>query len=215
MGRAISVVALACDGKEHVLDLRGRSRLAPFFDPVAVALSKARLTPTVVTMLGLIVTIGGAVLIANGWYLPGASVAAAGALLDALDGPLARHQGTASIRGAFIDTMSDRFGEVAVWVGLAFSLRDNGTALMRCLLALAFSLLTPYVRAKAESWGAEGRGGWMGRAERMILALLGIGVAGIGGLGLTVLRPMLWVFVILGALTVGQRIRRTWQQLPS
>ena len=81
---------------------------------------------------------------------------------------------------------------------------------MLTVFALAFSLLTPYVRAKAESWGAEGRGGWMGRAERMILAILGIGLA---GFGLPVLHPMLWIFVVLSGLTVAQRIRRTWQQL--
>ncbi len=196
-----------------MLDLRGRSWLAPFLDPIVAGLSKARLTPSMVTAFGLAVTIAGAVLIANDLYALGAGVAGVGALLDALDGPLARLQGTASIRGAFIDTMSDRFGEVAIWAGLAFSLRDNGTALMLCLLSLAFSLLTPYVRAKAESWGAEGRGGWMGRAERMIFALVGIGVSGLGGLGLNVLMPVLWVFVVLTGFTVAQRIRRTWQQL--
>jgi CDP-diacylglycerol--glycerol-3-phosphate 3-phosphatidyltransferase len=197
-----------------VLDLRGRSRLAPFLDPIAAGLAKVRLTPTIVTVAGLAVTIAGAVFIANDWYALGAGIAGAGALLDALDGPLARHLGTASIRGAFVDTMSDRFGEVAVWLGLAFSLRDDGTALMLCLLALAFSLLTPYVRAKAESWGAEGRGGWMGRAERMIFALAGIGIAGLFDLRLKVLVPTLWVFVVLAGFTVAQRIRRTWQQLP-
>jgi phosphatidylglycerophosphate synthase len=81
---------------------------------------------------------------------------------------------------------------------------------MLCVLALAFSLLTPYVRSKAESWGAEGRGGWMGRGERMILMLIGLILA---GSGLKVLHSMLWIFVILSGLTVAQRIRRTWQQL--
>ncbi len=197
-----------------MLDLRGRSRLAPILDPIAVGLSKAKLTPTIVTIAGLIVTIAGGWLIATGEYLWGALVAAVGSLLDALDGPLARHQGTASIRGAFVDTMSDRFGEVAIFAGLAFSLRNDETGLMLCLFGLAFSLLTPYVRAKAESWGAEGRGGWMGRAERMILILVGVGVAGIAG-GTKVLFPALWLFVVLSGFTVLQRIRRTWQQLDS
>ena len=134
-----------------MLDLRGRSRLAFFIDPIAAALDKMRLTPTAVTLLGLVVTIGGSVLIAGNEYAWGAGVAGFGAFLDALDGPLARRQGSASIRGAFIDTMSDRLGEVAIWAGLAFSLRDDETALMLCLFALAFSLLTPYVRSKAES----------------------------------------------------------------
>jgi CDP-diacylglycerol--glycerol-3-phosphate 3-phosphatidyltransferase len=195
-----------------LLDLRGRSRLAPLLDPIAAGLSKAKLTPTAVTMAGLVVTWAGAWLIASGQYAWGAGIAGVGSLLDALDGPLARHQGKASIRGAFIDTMSDRFGELGIFAGLAFSLRDDETALMLCLFGLAFSLLTPYVRAKAESWGAEGRGGWMGRAERMLLILVGVGVSGLIG-GNKVLFPVLWVFVVLSAFTVAQRIRRTWQQL--
>ncbi len=195
-----------------MLDLRGRSRIAPILDPIAVGLSKARLTPTIVTIAGLVVTVAGAWLIAVDEYVWGAVVAGIGALLDALDGPLARYQQTASIRGAFIDTMSDRFGEVAVFAGLAFSVRTDETALMLCLFGLAFSLLTPYVRAKAESWGAEGRGGWMGRAERMILIVVGILITGIVG-GSTVLLVVLWIFVVLSGFTVGQRIRRTWQQL--
>lgn len=193
-----------------MLDLRGRNWITPILDPIAAGLARARVTPTGVTLVGLAMTIGGSVAIAGNLYAAGAIVAAAGASLDALDGPLARHLGADSIRGAFIDTMSDRFGEIAIWAGLAFSLRSDETGLMLCLFALAFSLLTPYVRSKAESWGAEGRGGWMGRAERMILAFVGIGLA---GFGLPTLLPMLWVFVVLSGLTVGQRIRRTWQQL--
>lgn len=195
-----------------MLDLRGRSRIAPILDPIAIGLSKARLTPTIVTIAGLLVTIAGAWLIAVDRYLWGAIVAGIGSLLDALDGPLARYQGTASVRGAFVDTMSDRFGEIAIFAGLAFSVRTDETALMLCLFGLAFSLVTPYVRAKAESWGAEGRGGWMGRAERMILILAGIGIAGIAG-GTKVLLPVLWMFVVLTGFTVGQRILHTWQQL--
>ena len=193
-----------------MLDLRGRSRLAPIIDPIAKGLSKLGFSPTVVTLLGLVVTIVGGVIIASNRYVLGASIAAAGSLLDALDGPLARLQGKASNKGAFIDTMSDRFGEIAVLAGLAFSLRADETGLMLCVFALAMSLLIPYVRSKAESWGAEGRGGWMGRAERVIFSLLGIGLA---GTGLPVLRPMLWIFVVLTTFTVLQRINTTWRQL--
>ena len=193
-----------------MLDLRGRNRIAPFLDPIAVGLAKIRMTPASVTALGLAVTIAGSVLIANSLFAWGAIVAGFGGFLDALDGPLARLKGMASNRGAFVDTMADRFGEIAIFTGLAFARRADPTALMLCLLGLAFSLLTPYVRAKAESWGAEGRGGWMGRAERMLLVLIGVGLE---GLGLPTLLGTLWVLVVLSGLTVGQRIRRTWQQL--
>lgn len=194
-----------------MIDLKARKKAAPILRPIARVLAKTGVTPTMVTVLGLVITVGGAALIANGLLWQGGMIAAFGVLLDALDGPLARYKGTSSDRGAFIDTMSDRFGEVAVWVGLGVYLRDDSVGLILCLVALAFSLLIPYVRAKAESWGAEGRGGWMGRAERMLLALVGIILA---GFGLEVLEPMLWIFVVLTGLTVVQRTRRTLQQLP-
>ena len=194
-----------------MIDLKARKKAAPILQPIARVLAKTGVTPTMVTVLGLAITVVGAALIANGLLWQGGTTAAFGVLLDALDGPLARYKGTSSDRGAFIDTMSDRFGEVAVWVGLGVYLRDDSVGLILCLVAMAFSLLIPYVRAKAESWGAEGRGGWMGRAERMLLALVGIILA---GFGLQVLEPMLWIFVVLTGLTVVQRTRRTLQQLP-
>jgi CDP-diacylglycerol--glycerol-3-phosphate 3-phosphatidyltransferase len=194
-----------------MIDLKARKKAAPILQPIARVLAKTGVTPTMVTVLGLAITVVGAALIANGLLWQGGLTAGFGVLLDALDGPLARYKGTSSDRGAFIDTMSDRFGEVAVWVGLGVYLREDSVGLILCLVALAFSLLIPYIRAKAESWGAEGRGGWMGRAERMIVALLGVILA---GFGLPVLEPMLWIFVVLTGLTVVQRMRRTWQQLP-
>lgn len=194
-----------------MIDLKARKKVTPFLEPVARVLGRLGFTPTSVTVIGLLFTVAGAVLISIERLALGAGIAGFGAFLDALDGPLARARGTASIRGAFIDTMSDRIGEIAIWTGLAVHLREEPLGLVLCLLALAFSLLVPYIRARAESWGAEGRGGWMGRAERMILALVGIGLA---GLGLPVLYPTLWVFVVLTTLTAMQRARKTWQQLP-
>jgi phosphatidylinositol phosphate synthase len=193
-----------------VIDLKGRKKAAPILEPIAAGLAKIGFTPTAVTVIGLVTTIAGSALIATGLLFWGALTAGIGVALDALDGPLARRLGRASDRGAFIDTMSDRFGEVAVWVGLSVYLRDQSRLLVLCLVAMAFSLLVPYVRAKAEQLGHEGKGGWMGRAERMILILAGVGFA---GLGLPIMEPVLWVFVTLTGFTVFQRIRRTWQQL--
>jgi CDP-diacylglycerol--glycerol-3-phosphate 3-phosphatidyltransferase len=196
--------------RHALLDLNGRKKAAPILEPIAGGLAKIGVTPAVVTIVGLAVTMIGAALIATGSLLWGGLVAGTGVVLDALDGPLARRLGKASDRGAFLDTMSDRFGEIAVWVGLSVYLRDEPRLLILCVVALAFSLLVPYVRATAESFDLDGRGGWMGRAERMLLILVGLMAI---GLGLNVMEPLLWVFVVLTGLTVGQRIRRTWQQL--
>jgi CDP-diacylglycerol--glycerol-3-phosphate 3-phosphatidyltransferase len=205
------VVPCRRQGGSQLLDLKGRSKVAPVLEPIANGLGKIGFTPAGITLIGLVITVAGAVLVAFGYLTGGAAVIAVGVFLDTLDGPLARATGTASLRGAFLDTMSDRVGEISIWVGLAVYLREEPGWLVLCLLALAFSLLTPYVRAKAESWGAEGRGGWMGRAERMILAVLGIFFAGFWE---PILYGMLVIFVVLSALTVAQRVRRTWQQLP-
>ena len=193
-----------------MLDLKGRKKAAPILEPIAAGLAKIGVTPAAVTIIGLAVTVSGAIVIAYGYLLWGGLIAGIGVVLDALDGPLARRLGTASDRGAFLDTMSDRFGEIAVWVGISVYLRDEPRLLVLCIVALAFSLLVPYVRAKAEIAGLEGRGGWMGRAERMILILLGMMAV---GLGLEIMEPLLWVFVVLTSLTVAQRILKTWQQL--
>src|SRR5680860_1521411 len=125
-----------------VIDLKARKRAAPILEPIARGLGKIGASPTMVTVVGLALTIVGASMIADGLLWQGALVAAFGVLLDALDGPLARYKGTASDRGAFIDTMSDRFGEIAVWIGLGVYLRDDQVALILCLVALAFSLLS-------------------------------------------------------------------------
>jgi CDP-diacylglycerol--glycerol-3-phosphate 3-phosphatidyltransferase len=214
MGRRTdqSVCYLCCSKEIALIDLNGRKRAAPILEPIATGLAKIGLTPAFVTIVGLIVTIGGAVLIATGYLVAGGLTAGLGVALDALDGPLARKLGTASDRGAFLDTMSDRFGEIAVWIGLSVYLRDVPRLLILCIVALAFSLLVPYVRAKAELYDLEGKGGWMGRAERMILILIGIIIV---GLGAPILEPLLWVFVVLTGFTVAQRIRKTWQQLDS
>ena len=193
-----------------MIDLKGRKRVAPVLEPIAAGLARIGVTPAFVTIFGLIVTVVGSALIGSGLLFAGALTAGIGVLLDALDGPLARRLGTASDRGAFLDTMSDRFGEIAIWVGLSVHLREEPRLLVLCVVALALSLLVPYVRARAENAGLEGKGGWMGRAERMILILVGVGVA---GLGAPILEGVLWVFVVLTGLTVIQRIRRTWQQL--
>ena len=193
-----------------MLDLNGRKKAAPILEPIAAGLAKIGMTPAFVTVIGLAVTVVGAALIGTGNLFWGGLVAGTGVTLDALDGPLARRLGTASDRGAFLDTMSDRFGEIAVWVGLSFYLRDQPRLLVLCVVALAFSLLIPYVRATAESAGADGRGGWMGRAERMLLILVGLMAI---GLGLQIMEALLWVFVVLTGLTVAQRIRKTWHQL--
>ncbi len=193
-----------------VLDVKARKGVDRVVVPLGRALARAHVSPSAVTIAGLAVTIGGAALIATGRLLAGALVAGVGATLDVLDGPLARVTGKTSRRGAFLDTLADRLGEAALWAGLAYFLVDSAVRVTLCLAALVGSLLVPYIRSKAEGWGVEGKGGLMGRAERMLVMLVAVGIE---GLGPATILPMLWIMVALTWFTAAQRAYRTWAHL--
>jgi CDP-diacylglycerol--glycerol-3-phosphate 3-phosphatidyltransferase len=192
-----------------VLDIRARKKVSRAVDPLARLLVRSGLSPTAVTFAGLGISIVGSALIALGFLAAGAAVLGTGAALDILDGVLARMTGRETVRGAFLDSLTDRVGEVAMWTGLAFYLgrRSEAMLVMLSLVALAGSLLIPYLRAKAEAEGVEGKGGLMGRAERLLLFCWGVGIA---GLGLPVLASTIWALAGLTWLTVVQRLWRTW-----
>jgi len=195
-----------------VLDIRARKHTSRAVDPIARFLAKIGIRPAAITIAGLAISIAGAVLIGLGHLAVGASIVGLGALFDILDGVLARVTGTESVRGAFLDSFTDRVGEVAAFTGLAFYLGDLGEPALvtLTLVGLAGSLLIPYLRAKAEGEGAIGKGGLMGRAERLLLFGFGVGLE---GLGLPTLEVTVWALAILTWLTVIQRFYRTWVQL--
>ena len=191
----------------NVIDLRVRPHVQGFLQPFGRFLARIGLSPTFVTLFGASIAIVGAIMIGSGWLVWGALVALLGSAIDGLDGAVARASNRVSARGAFLDATVDRIGEIAVLAGLAVSQRTNARVLLLCLLALGGALLIPYMRSKAESVGLDGRGGLMGRAERVILVTVGILVGWI--------EPMLWVFVVAAWFTVGQRFWATYSRIAS
>ena len=189
-----------------MIELRVRKRVDRLVNPIGRGLARIGVTPTWLTMIGLWVTVIGAVLVARESFVAGALVALTGAALDGLDGSVARARGSASLSGALLDSVADRMGETAMWAGLAFALSDSARLSLLCVLSLGASLLVSYVRGKAESLGADGRGGIMGRAERIILMTLGL-------LFIEYVEVMLWAMSALTWLTVLQRFYISWRQL--
>ena len=189
----------------RMIDMRVRPRVQGILEPIGRFLARIGVTPTFITLFGLAVAIGGAVLIGTGLIIPGALVAFGGAALDGLDGAVARASNKVTVRGGFLDSTVDRLGEIAVLTGLAVSQRGEVRILLLSLLALGGSLLIPYMRSKAESLGLDGGGGLMGRAERVLLVTLGMLTGWI--------EPMLWVFVAASWFTAGQRFWSTYAQI--
>ena len=181
-----------------MIETRVRGKIDRIVDPIGAFLARLGLTPVAVTLVGLAVTISGAVLIGRKELVVGALVALAGATLDGLDGAVARARGTASARGAFLDSVADRIGESAVWSGIAFAVADRPRLVALCVVCVSGALTTSYLRAKAESVGADGRGGLMGRAERTILATAGL----LTGL----VEPMIWIMAGVALSTAGHAV---------
>ena len=191
-----------------MIDQRGRSWLTKHIvNPIGKVLVRLRITASMITVLGLAVTIIGAVILANGHPTTAAFVIGLGGGIDGVDGTVARLTGTASRRGAFLDTMADRVGEIASFAGLAWYVADDSLLVLLTVISLGNSMLIPFARSKAEAEGLDGKGGIMGRAERIILFCALLLPVGFDWWGPEV---MLWPMTVLTGLTVAQRYRKAW-----
>jgi len=90
--------------------------------------------------------------------------------MDVVDGAVARSMGEISKLGNFIDSTTDRLGEVLVCFGLLV----GGWASSDIIFVLvSFSILVSYLRAKGDALGVDLKGFGIGeRAERIIVLSL-------------------------------------------
>lgn len=133
----------------------------------------AGLSPLFYNLAGVVLGCAGGVAFALGNPVLGGWGVLLGGAADVLDGRVARAQGIASRRGAFLDSTLDRFAEVGAFVGLAVWFREDVLALTAVVAGLGGSLLVSYARARGESVGILCKGGVMQRAERLLLVGLG------------------------------------------
>jgi phosphatidylglycerophosphate synthase len=131
-----------------------------------------RVSPNLITALSLLMCVWSGVEAALG-KLGGATwIYALAGILDVLDGRLARLGNRQTKSGALFDSVSDRWGELFVFGGFAWYLRDTPW-LLAVMGALGSSMMVSYTRARAEGLGLELSGGMMQRAERILLVTSG------------------------------------------
>jgi CDP-diacylglycerol--glycerol-3-phosphate 3-phosphatidyltransferase len=208
--------------RDHARDLRRGASVVParikesargILVPVVRLAMALHLTPNTITVIGLLITVAAAGLVAGGWLLIGAAVLSAGSLLDAVDGALARAQGGETAFGSFLDSTLDRVSEAILYVGIAawlFSALERPMLpVLAALVALTGSFLVSYARARAEGIGLSASVGLAPRTERLVLIIAGVVLA---GLGFTpVLIGILFLIAALTAVTVIQRISHVWR----
>ena len=120
--------------------------------PLVRWLSIMRVRPDTLTVIGWTLALFSAVLFGLGYARIAGAVMLLGGLFDALDGAVARESNRMSSFGAFLDSTLDRLSESAVFVGLIFFYASSARPYEALLAAMAmtFSLLTSYARARAE-----------------------------------------------------------------
>lgn len=175
--------------------------------PVGQQLQRTGVRADHLTLLGVAMALGAAIAIGAGALRLGLLLLVLTALPDVLDGAVAKASGTASPRGAFFDSVADRFTDALLFMGVAWHLSaDHGGRITLLPMAvMGLSMLISYERAKAESLGYEAKGGLMERAERIIVLALGL-------LFSQFLIPVLWLMLVGTAITAVTRFMKVWEQ---
>ena len=186
-----------------------RKKLAYYFtEPAVRILAKTPITPNTLSWFGFIVTIGAAILIVGDHLLVAGLVVLLAGFFDMLDGALARHTSRITRFGGALDSVLDRLSEAVLLLGILvwhlYSESQSATLILLVFLALLFSSLVSYLRARAEVMGIDCQLGLFTRPERVIVLA--------GGLLLNQLVIALAVIAVLSLLTAGQRLFYIWQQ---
>jgi CDP-diacylglycerol--glycerol-3-phosphate 3-phosphatidyltransferase len=196
-----------------MLNFFARASISRATDPIGAWLVRAGLSPNAMTVIGTAGAVGGSVwLFPTGHLLAGTFVVWGFVMLDLLDGAMARAKGSPSKLGGVLDSVCDRIADGALMSGLAwyaFGVADDRPLAAAALIGLVLGQVIPYIKARAEASGLSGEGGLVERAERLIIALVGAGLAGMGVP--YALDVALWLLVALSLITVAQRMIAVWR----
>jgi len=188
-----------------------RAAFARLTTPVAKALLRAGLTPDLVTILGTVASVAGALtLFPMGKLFAGGCVVSFFVLFDMLDGAMARERGGGTRFGAVLDATCDRISDGAVFCGLlwwiAFHMRDR-LLVVATLICLVTSQVISYIKARAEASGLRGDGGIIERPERLIIVLAGAAVSDFPLIAWPPALPVaMWLLALASLVTCAQRL---------
>lgn len=141
-------------------------------DASAVVVARWKISPNTITLLALLAGIVSGTLFALNEPIWAAALIFICGSLDLLDGKLAKQRQQISLFGAIFDSTLDRYSEFFIYLGLAYYFRDHWTIWVVFFTFLG-STMVSYTRARAEGLGIECKVGFMQRAERLGLVMVG------------------------------------------
>jgi len=173
----------------------------------------ARISPNVLTFMGLLINVAAAILFGYGnaenqarlFRYAGLVVLAAG-FFDMVDGRVARATNQVTRFGAFFDSVLDRYSDAALFFGLLvyYARANRFFYVVLAALVMISCIMVSYTRARAESLICTCKVGFMERPERLVLLIIGA--------LFNRMAPVLWVIAVLSTITVIHRMYYTWQQ---
>jgi CDP-diacylglycerol--glycerol-3-phosphate 3-phosphatidyltransferase len=206
-----------------------KQRYMRVIGPVGNLFARLGVHPNALSIAGLILSVLAGLVYSTGSFFWGAWVLGVAGICDSLDGRLARQTEKSSRFGAFLDSTLDRFGEMFVFLGLAWhfsggaalfpmeaadpSPSQSPAAVTFIILAVAGSFMVSYTRARAEGLGVDCTVGWMQRPERVVLLIIGSLLASIPVIGQFIMMLTLLLLAILANVTAVQRIYHVRKKL--
>ena len=163
-----------------------------------------RIHPNTLTLIGVLINVAAAFALGYGHFRTAFWIMLVANIFDFIDGKVAHELQLQSEFGAFWDSTLDRFSDLALLTGLIFLYSKLGRSdyVMVAALALIFSIMTSYARARAESLVQKCKVGFMERPERIVLFMIGAYTYRMAA--------VLWVILVLSILTVANRIYYTY-----
>ena len=148
-------------------------------EPIVVKMGN--LDPSILTWTSLVIAIVAFVLLAEAKFdetgglmiIGGIVLIIVAGIFDALDGALARHQGTDGPYGDFLDHTIDRVVDIGLLVALGMNaafVDDMSSGSMAALLTLMGS----YIGTQAQSVGLGRIYGGFSRADRLVITMIGL-----------------------------------------
>jgi CDP-diacylglycerol--glycerol-3-phosphate 3-phosphatidyltransferase len=170
----------------------------------AVAL---RIHPNVLTFVGVLINVAAASALGVGRFVTAGVIMIVANIFDFIDGKVAQETKLVSKFGGFWDSVIDRFSDIALFIGLIYLYSERGRTdyVMITAIAMLFSIMTSYTRARAESLIPKCKVGFMERPERIVLFMIGAFT--------NRMAAVMWVILVLSIVTVADRIFYTWREL--
>ncbi len=190
-----------------VLSARYRRIFKPYLERLAKVVA---IHPNVITVTGIVIALIAAYYYAQAEWVFGSLVAALAALVDALDGAVARYWGKTSKWGAYLDAMTDRIVEGILLFGIGWG---SGLWPIVYVIMLA-SILISYAKARAAMEIDVDNVNWpdlFERAERLIAIVVGVPIAAQFENGL--MWYLLALAIAFSTVGVGQRMYRVWKRM--